>query len=91
MTVKDVILEELKKRLQGYENLHELENSGFSNIQRILDMVGRPWPGSQIGGLLTKAEAMDLLAEYFSECSELRQAFLSGARPEKEPVHYSFF
>lgn len=91
MTLKDAILEELKKRLQEYMNLKELENSGFSNIQRILDVVGRPWPGNQINGLLTKADAMDLLAQYFLEWSELQQAFLSGKRPEKEPVHYSFF
>lgn len=90
MSVKDAVLDELKQRLQEYEYLKALECNGLLNVRRVLDMVGGPLPVNRLERFLTEADAMDLLAQYFLEWSELRQAFLSGERPEKEPVHYRF-
>lgn len=90
MSVKDAVLDELKRRLLGYENLYELENGGFANIRHVLDVVGGPLPGDQLGGLLTKNDAMLLLADYLVEWDEIRRAFVSGEREEVFTCHYYF-
>lgn len=91
MSVKDAVLDELKQRLQEYEYLKALECNGLLNVRRVLDMVGGPLPANQFERFLTEADAMEILAQYFSEWSELRQAFLSGERQETAPKsHYVF-
>lgn len=85
MSVKDAVLGELKRRLEECENHRELERRGLLNVRRVLNMVGGPLPIGQLEELLTEADAMLLLAEYFLELSELRQAFLSGERQETAP------
>lgn len=85
MNVKNAVLDEMKQRLQECENHEVLERRGLLNVRQVLNMVGGPLPNGQLERFLTEADAMLLLAEYFLEWSELRQAFISGERQETAP------